>query len=123
MYGRSKLANILFTRELARRLEGTAVTANCVHPGFVTSNFATNNGLPARIAMRLASLFRVGLTPEQGAETTIYLASSPDVAHTSGEYFVKKKAASTSAAASDMEAAQRLWQISEQMTQLELSHD
>ncbi len=116
MYGRSKLANILFTKELARRLAGTAVTVNCLHPGFVATNFATNNGLLYRIAMRLIGLFRISLTPDRGAETSIYLASSPTVADITGEYFDKKKVARASTAANDMATAQRLWQISEQLT-------
>ncbi|MCA9968992.1 MAG: SDR family oxidoreductase [Anaerolineales bacterium] len=110
-YSLSKLANVLFTRELARRLAGSGVTANAMHPGFVGSNFAKNNGLLARLAMTLLRPF--ARTPEQGAETVVYLATSPEVADVSGAYFADKKAKEPAAAARDPEAAQRLWAVSE----------
>ncbi|QDV35727.1 SDR family oxidoreductase [Tautonia plasticadhaerens] len=110
-YGRSKLANILFARELARRLEGTGVTSNALHPGFVSSSFFSGPG-PARWAMRrVASLFAIA--PEQGAKTSVYLASSPEVSGVSGHYFARCKEATPSPAARDDEAARRLWQVSE----------
>src|ERR1700751_306662 len=87
-YGRSKLANILFTRELARRLAGTGVTANCLHPGFVASRFGDNNaglvGLGTRVAKKLFAI-----SPERGAQTPVYLASSPQVEGKSGGYYDK----------------------------------
>jgi NAD(P)-dependent dehydrogenase (short-subunit alcohol dehydrogenase family) len=116
-YGSSKLANILFTRELARRLDGTGVTANCLHPGFVATGIATNNGLLGRVVMQLARL--VARTPEKGAETSVYLCTSDDVAGVSGRYFVDcapKEPAE--AAQSDADAA-RLWEVSEELTGLQ----
>ncbi|HJZ45891.1 MAG TPA: SDR family oxidoreductase [Roseiflexaceae bacterium] len=111
-YGQSKLANILFTVELAQRLDGTAVTANVLHPGFVASNFGKNNGglfaLVLGLAQRVAAI-----SPESGAETSIYLASSPEVAGVSGQYFEKCRAVAPSAEAQDRTAAARLWQLSE----------
>ncbi|MEW5869321.1 MAG: SDR family oxidoreductase [Chloroflexota bacterium] len=85
VYGRSKLANLLFTFELARRLEGSAVTANALHPGFVGSNFAINNGWLYRVGMRIAGLF--AKSPQEGAQTSVYLATSPQVSGVSGQYF------------------------------------
>jgi retinol dehydrogenase 12 len=110
-YGQSKLANILFTLELARRLDGTGVTANALHPGFVASNFGKNNrlfGILIGLAQRVAAI-----SPESGAETSVYLASSPEVAGVSGRYFDKCRAVAPSAEAQDRAAATRLWQISE----------
>ena len=115
-YCQSKLANILFTYELARRLDGTGVTANAVHPGFVATGFGHNNhGLLARL-IRLAQL--TALSPEQGAETLIYLASSLAVEGITGKYFVKKRSVKSSRASYDQAAAQRLWQLSEHLTGL-----
>jgi NAD(P)-dependent dehydrogenase (short-subunit alcohol dehydrogenase family) len=112
-YQRSKLANVLFTRELARRLKGSSVTANCLHPGFVASRFADEaGGLTATFA-GLAKWFAI--SPEQGADTLVYLASSPEVAGISGEYFTKRRIEVPSAAARDDAAAQRLWRISEEL--------
>jgi retinol dehydrogenase 12 len=84
-YGQSKLANILFSYELARRLEGTRVTVNCLHPGGIASGLWTNNGPLAQFIMKAGSLFLK--TPEQGAQTTIYLASSPQVEGVTGKYY------------------------------------
>ena len=112
-YGQAKLANILFTRELARRLEGSGVTANCLHPGFVATNFTTGTGFTFRMFQVMAKVFAI--TPERGAETTVYLASSPDVEGASGGYFAKSKPAKPTAAARDDEAARRLWTLSEEM--------
>lgn len=112
-YARSKLANVLFTYELARCLEGSAVTANALHPGFVATGFAKNNGVLFDLGMRLISPF--ALTPEQGAQTSIYLASSPEVEGVSGQYFRNKKAARSSPASYDQTAARRLWQASAEM--------
>ena len=113
VYGRSKLANILFTRELARRLAGSGVTANCLHPGVVATRFADEAG------GWLQRLFQLGrplmISPQSGAETIVYLASSPDVAGVTGEYFSRRKIVATSAAAQNMQDAARLWEISERL--------
>ena len=110
VYGRSKLMNILFTRELAKRLEGTGVTANCLHPGFVATRFGhQENGLMAGV-LRVAQNF--ALTPEQGAQTIIYLASSPDVEGKSGGYYVKSRLAKPTREAQNGADAKRLWDIS-----------
>jgi NAD(P)-dependent dehydrogenase (short-subunit alcohol dehydrogenase family) len=113
-YRRSKLANILFTRELARRLGGTGVTANCLHPGFVATSFGDNNRGVFRLALGFGKRF-VAISPERGAETTVYLASSPEVAAESGSYFEKCRRAAPSAAAQDDRAARRLWAASTQL--------
>jgi NAD(P)-dependent dehydrogenase (short-subunit alcohol dehydrogenase family) len=115
-YGQSKLANILFTLELARRLEGRGVTANCLHPGFVRSEFGTRTNGWLRLGIGIARPF--GLTPEQGARTSIYLATSPDVADVSGRYFVNCRPAQPRPQAADAEMARRLWEVSERMTGL-----
>jgi NAD(P)-dependent dehydrogenase (short-subunit alcohol dehydrogenase family) len=115
VYGRSKLANILFTRELARRLAGTGVTANCLHPGFVATRFGHSaGGWTARIVPFLQAF---ALSPEKGADTIIYLASSPEVANTTGAYFVKRKITAPSQAAQDDAAAKRLWEASAALAQ------
>lgn len=111
-YGRSKLANILFTRELARRLSGTRVTANCLHPGVVASRFADEAGGWTAPVFGLAKRL-IGISTEQGSDTLVYLASSPEVEGVSGEYFAKRKIATTSGAARDDAAARRLWEVSE----------
>jgi retinol dehydrogenase-12 len=116
-YGQSKLANVLFTYELARRLAGSGVSANALHPGFVASRFATNNGPLVKIGTALAHF--VAISPEQGAQTSIYLASSPEVKGVSGQYFVKRRAQRSDPASYDGETARRLWEISAQMTGLE----
>jgi NAD(P)-dependent dehydrogenase (short-subunit alcohol dehydrogenase family) len=110
-YGRSKLANILFTRELARRLVGTQVTANCLHPGFVATRFGDNSGGLVQAIMPLAKL--LALSPEKGAETIVYLASSPEVANVTGLYFTHHSPKTPSPAAQDDAAAARLWAESE----------
>lgn len=115
-YGQSKLANLLFTYELARRLAGTGVTVNALHPGLVGSGFGKNNGLVARLAMRVVHL--MSISPEDGAQTSIYLASSPAVEGVTGKYFVEKRPVESSKASSDAESARRLWEISEHMTGL-----
>ncbi|HYA80779.1 MAG TPA: SDR family oxidoreductase [Methylocystis sp.] len=116
-YGRSKLANILFTRELARRLAGSGVTANCLHPGLVATRIADNNrGVLSLAAGIVKNLF--GLSPEKGAETMVYLATSPDVAGVTGVYFDKSRPAVPAAAAQDDAAARRLWDESARIAQL-----
>lgn len=116
-YAVSKLANILFTRSLAKRLAGTAVTATCVHPGFVRTNFGANNAQDSSpLILRIFSFIsRFARTPEKGAETLIYLASSPAVEGASGGYYFDLKPLKPSAAGEDDAAAERLWQVSEQL--------
>jgi NAD(P)-dependent dehydrogenase (short-subunit alcohol dehydrogenase family) len=106
-YGRSKLCNILFTRELSRRWVGKRVTANCLHPGFVATRFGNGSGGFLSRVMSVAKLFAI--SPEKGAETIVYLASSPEVAGVTGEYFYKCRPAIPTADARDDAAAKRLW--------------
>jgi NAD(P)-dependent dehydrogenase (short-subunit alcohol dehydrogenase family) len=107
-YGRTKLANILFTRELARRLTGTGVTTNAFHPGFVATRFGDESGGFLSYGIRFAKkLF--ALSPEQGAETLIYLASSPEVEGVTGRYFYKRRPSTPTREAQDDVAARRLW--------------
>jgi retinol dehydrogenase 12 len=108
VYGRSKLANILFTRELSRRLAGTGVTANCLHPGFVATRFGSGTGPVMRGVIRVAQQLG-GISVEKGAETIVYLATSPEVAATTGGYFEDSHPANPTTAAQDDEAARRLW--------------
>ena len=109
-YSRSKLCNILFTRELARRLHGTGVTANCLHPGFVASRFGDQSGGPIAHLIWLAKFFAT--SPAEGAETIVYLASSPDVATSTGQYYYKCRPTTPSPAARDDRSALLLWQRS-----------
>jgi NAD(P)-dependent dehydrogenase (short-subunit alcohol dehydrogenase family) len=116
-YRRSKLCNILFTRELAHRLQGTGVTANCLHPGFVASSFGDNNDGVFRLGISVAKrLFAI--SEETGAASTVYLASSPEVEATSGAYFDQGRPAVPSAAAQDDGAARRLWEESARLAGL-----
>ena len=115
-YSKSKLANIYFTRELARRLDRTGVTVNALHPGFVRSEFGRGGDLGGIYGWGIkyvASPFAI--SPEKGARTTIYLASSPDVESVSGGYFFKSKPSTPSAVAQDDDAASRLWDASEKL--------
>jgi NAD(P)-dependent dehydrogenase (short-subunit alcohol dehydrogenase family) len=124
----AKLALILFTYELARRLDGTGVTANCLHPGAVATDGPLKDpDLPAfsRSMYRMVRVFFA--SPEKGAETSIYLATSPEVENVSGKYFIKKKAVASSAESYDEGIAHRLWKVSEELTGLmksekEVSH-
>ena len=121
-YGRSKLANLLFTYELARRLEGTGVTANCLHPGLVATSFmATNNGL--RGLLYNFFLKRIGRSVEDGARTTIYLASSDEVEGVSGGYFMDEGLVDSSQASYDKDESMRLWGGSEALTGLGTTGD
>jgi NAD(P)-dependent dehydrogenase (short-subunit alcohol dehydrogenase family) len=115
-YANSKLANILFTRELARRLAGTPVTANCAHPGVVRTRFGRETPQPMRTAVLLARPFL--LSPQRGARTVVYLATSPAVATATGGYYVKGQRREPSPAARDAGTARRLWQLSEELTGL-----
>jgi len=112
-YSQSKLANVLFTYELARKLEGTKVTANALHPGFVDTGFGKNNGGLAKFAMVL--LKPMQRKPEAGAQTSIYLASSPDVEGASGKYFTDSKAVPSDPASYDRAAAEKLWGMTLEM--------
>lgn len=114
-YGETKLANILFTVELARRLEGTGVTANCFHPGFVRTGFNRNNGALLGLAMALSG--PLARSVEKGAETLVWLADAPEVSAISGAYFVDKRQVRPSPAARDGEAARRLWDLTAQALQ------
>jgi NAD(P)-dependent dehydrogenase (short-subunit alcohol dehydrogenase family) len=112
-YFASKLANILFTAELARRLEGTKVTANSLHPGAVASGFMANN--TGIVALGWKVISPLLLSTEKGAKTTIFLASDPSVEGVTGKYFQKCKERKPSRKARDMTAANRLWQVSEDL--------
>jgi NAD(P)-dependent dehydrogenase (short-subunit alcohol dehydrogenase family) len=115
-YGQSKLANILFTRELARRLEGTRVTANSLHPGVIASGFGTTYGGVVSAFFKVIQVFMI--SPEEGARTSVYLASSPEVEGVTGKYFDKCKERRPSRAAQEEGAPARLWAISEELTGL-----
>jgi NAD(P)-dependent dehydrogenase (short-subunit alcohol dehydrogenase family) len=117
-YGRSKLCNILFTRELARRWAPTGITANCLHPGFVATRFGDASGGFLSSVVRFAKNFAI--SPEKGAETIVYLASSPEVSGTSGEYFYKCRTATPTAGGRDDAAASRLWVESAKLAGLEV---
>ncbi len=112
-YTQSKLANIMFTYELARRLEGTGVTANCLHPGGVRTNFAGQDGGIMRILMRM--MWPLLLSPERGAQTPLYLASSAEVEGVTGGYFIKGARARSSPLSYDEEACRKLWEMSAQL--------
>lgn len=114
VYGHSKLANVMFTYELARRLDGTSVTANALHPGFVATGFGTNNGKLMQLGMRVVA--KLGArTPQQGAQTSIYLAASPDVQGVTGKYFTDMRVVESNRASYDTAAAARLWALSAEM--------
>jgi len=115
-YSQSKLANILFTIELAGRLRGTGVTATCLHPGVVRTGFGRQGPALIRFGTKIAGLFF--LSPEKGADTAVWLASSPEVEGASGGYYEKRRLAKPSSAARDSAAATRLWELSEQLTRL-----
>ena len=116
-YRRSKLANILFTRELARRVRGSGLTVNCLHPGFVATSFGDNNKGPFRLAVGLAKRF-MAISPGEGGETLVHAASAPELSSLSGVYFDKNKPREPSPAAQDGEAAKRLWDASEKLAAL-----
>ena len=113
-YGQSKLMNVMFTYELARRLAGTGVTANALHPGAVNTGFGKNNRGLMNIAMKIFTFFAIKV--EDGAKTSVYLASSPEVEGVTGKYFDKSKQKQSSQVSYDEAAQKRLWEISEQLT-------
>jgi len=113
-YGETKLANILFTAELGRRLTGTGVTANCFHPGLVATGFNRNNGALMNLAMTVIRPF--SRSPAKGAETLVWLVDSPEVGDEQGGYFFDRRRATPTAEGRDMEAARRLWEVSEEQT-------
>ena len=120
VYGQSKLANILFTNELARRLEGTRVTANSLHPGTVRTGYGADGDARGFLSFGLKVSGPFFLSPAKGARTFVYLASSPEVDGISGQYFVKCKPRTPRTWARDPDAAQRLWRVSEELVGLEL---
>jgi NAD(P)-dependent dehydrogenase (short-subunit alcohol dehydrogenase family) len=111
VYSKSKLCNILFNRELARRIAGAGVTANALHPGFVATRFGDNSGGLMRTVLKVAKPIGA-ISPEEGAQTIIYLASAPQVNNVSGEYFYECKPATPTAEARNDQDAKRLWEIS-----------
>jgi NAD(P)-dependent dehydrogenase (short-subunit alcohol dehydrogenase family) len=119
-YGNSKLANILFTTELARRLEGTGVTVNALHPGLTSTGFGQNNpGFLMKIMGAIVPL--IARSPEKGAETSIYLASSPEVQSVTGKYFVDCKVTQPAPQAADRAVAMKLWDVSAEMVHLAIA--
>jgi len=112
VYGRSKLANVMFTLELARRLEGTGVTVNCLHPGFVRTRLASeDDGRTNAFGMSMAG----AISPEEGSRTTVYVASSEEVAGVSGKYFNSCRVEELKKQAQDRDMAQRLWKETERL--------
>jgi NAD(P)-dependent dehydrogenase (short-subunit alcohol dehydrogenase family) len=112
-YAQSKLANVMFTYELASHLDGSGVTVNAFHPGFVKTNMGAHYNWLVRMLKPL--IFRTGIPVEEGAETLVYLASSPQVAGVSGKYFYRMKPRETNPLARDKEDQKRLWAFSEKM--------
>jgi retinol dehydrogenase 14 len=119
VYGMTKLANIMFTYELAERLDGTDVSANCLHPGSVGTNFGQNNRDAMALFFRTFKPFM--RSPEQGADTLIWLASSPEIDGVSGKYFSDRKEIEAKKVAYDPAARRRLWEISEELTGLKVA--
>jgi NAD(P)-dependent dehydrogenase (short-subunit alcohol dehydrogenase family) len=113
VYGKSKLCNILFTRELAKRWADTGVTVNALHPGFVSTRFGDQSGGFFQRGIQVVKLFAI--SPEKGAETIIYLATSDEVTKVSGKYFYKCRAVNPTREAQDEASARRLWEESERL--------
>ena len=119
VYGQSKLANILFTRELSEKLEGKGITVNCLHPGFVNTGIGSNNSPTlGRILMAMARPF--SRKTDKGAETSIYLCVSPEVEGISGEYYIDCEVSKISGAARSKDNAEKLWNISSELTGIDL---
>jgi retinol dehydrogenase 12 len=118
VYARSKLANIMFTYALARRLDGSGVVVNCLHPGWVATNLGSGNAMPMKPVAMLSRLFGA-ITPAKGADTVVWLASSPDVEGISGKYFDRRRERRSSGASTDVEAQERLWAESAGLTGLD----
>jgi NAD(P)-dependent dehydrogenase (short-subunit alcohol dehydrogenase family) len=118
-YCQSKLANVLFTQELAERLAGTPVTANCLHPGFVPNTNLVRKFPLGNHALRLLGFIPGFTTPEEGARTIVHLAASPDVVATSGKYFLKQRERHVSRHARDRDLQKRLWEVSAALVGLE----
>lgn len=118
-YANSKLYNILFNVELANRLKGTGVTSNCLHPGVISSNFGSNSTMLVRVFWKLASPFMK--SNKEGAQTTIYLATSDEVEEVNGAYFKDSKVVAPTDIAFDKEAAEKLWEKSEELCALDLN--
>jgi NAD(P)-dependent dehydrogenase (short-subunit alcohol dehydrogenase family) len=116
-YAQSKLANVLFTYELARRLEGTGVTANCLHPGVIASGFGQTYGGALSVILKIARPFL--LSAADGARTSVYLASSPEVTGVTGKYFSKCKAVPSNAVSYEVQSQHKLWSMSEQMVKVQ----
>lgn len=117
-YGQSKLANVLFTYELDRRRNGADVTVNALHPGFVASNFGKNNGGVVGMFMkRIVPMF--GRSVEEGAATSVYLATSPEIEGVTGKYFSDSKAVQSSTESYDRQVAEKLWTVSEELTSIQ----
>jgi NAD(P)-dependent dehydrogenase (short-subunit alcohol dehydrogenase family) len=115
-YAQSKLANIMFTYELARRIERQNITVNTLHPGIVATNLWTNNGWIGQLCRRVTNIRSI--SPEEGAKTIIYLATSPEVENITGKYFIGQKVVQSSKLSYNQTAAKRLWRLSAQMTGL-----
>ena len=115
VYGQSKLANILFTKKLSKLIQNKGVTVNCLHPGFVSTSIGTQNkSIIGNLLFNLARPF--ARTSEKGAETSIYLCSSPEVSGISGEYFFDCQIKETSEGAQNLSDADELWKISSELT-------
>jgi NAD(P)-dependent dehydrogenase (short-subunit alcohol dehydrogenase family) len=115
-YGKSKLANLMFTYELARRLENSGVTVNALHPGWVATHLGLDDGLLSRAVSAVSNI--CARTPERGADTAVWLASSPEVRAITGKYFLDRHEIQSNAASRDHEAQRRLWEMSAQMVGL-----
>ena len=120
-YGRSKLANVLFTYALAQRLEGSGVTANCLHPGFVATNLGSGNRIPVKPFMWLFRLTGRAISVKDGADTPVYLASSPDVEGVSGKYFDNRREKTSSPQSYNTDDQERLWEVTAKLAGLPAS--
>jgi NAD(P)-dependent dehydrogenase (short-subunit alcohol dehydrogenase family) len=115
VYSRSKLANVMFSYALARRIEGTGVTVNCLHPGFVATNLGSGNRIPVKPFMALFRLTGRAIDVRAGADTPIFLASSPEVEGVSGKYFDRRREKMSSPPSYNEDAQEQLWRVSEEL--------